>query len=152
MEEIRIGDGYFMFYGYPLEQLIANSRFNQIYGITTSCSASWRGYKGEWGISSDELFLGALVKDPCDPCAFEAKYSRRKTFDLKKIIPNYDIKTNYYHKADWFSGEIVIPISEYRDVKGKKNKSGHNYSEHQVIVYLIKKGNVESREIEYRER
>ena len=145
-ERVSIGDGDLMFYGYPLEQLISDSDFRETYGLTSPCSAAWRGYQGQWIIHTGKLYLAALIKDPC---RFELELE--ETFDLTKILPDYDFATPA--QAIWFTGEIVIPISEYRAVNEIKHNSDQTYYlEHQVIVYQIKNGNVETRTIEFRER
>ena len=145
-ERVWIGDGDFQFYGYPLRQLIEDEDFRDIYEIESLCSALWRGYQGYWSISNKELYLTALIKNPC---SYDSK--KKESFDLKIVLPDYDIN-KYYYKADWYSGEIVIPISESEPIEGKKNELGHQYYQNQVIVYSVEKGNIKSRVIEYRQR
>ena len=143
-EKITIGRQTFNFFSYPLEQLISKDEFFREYDFEPNCSGAWRGYQGNWSIHTGELFLASLVSNPC---SFD---ERSKTHDLKKILPEYDIAKHYF-KADWFSGEIVIPLGITRAIAGRKTDSGHQYYENQFIVYLIEKGNIISRKIEYRE-
>ena len=145
-EKIIIGDGVFNFYrNYPFDTLISKKDFYELYEIETGCSAAWRGYQGTWEIKDNKLLLVRLRKDPCN---FDLKEIEH--FDLMKVISNFNVRKRG-HKASWYSGEIVIPISEVRLIPQKKNKFGESYKEHQVIVYLINNGNVSSREILYRE-
>ena len=145
MEEVSIGDGSFRFKGYPLSQLITAKDFKTKYKSGYICSAAWRGYKGYWSISGNSLYLDMLVKNPC---SFEES---EKLYDLKVLFPNY--KTPYSsQKASWFTGEIVIPISENQLVEGEKNSKGYQLIEHEVIAYTIKNGDVIKRVIEKRER
>ena len=145
-ESVSIGDGNFSFYGYPLEQLVSDSEFHEIYNVSPECSGAWRGYQGRWLILVDVLYLRYLIKDPCGFGSSEVE-----AFDLKKLFPEYNEFKDAL-KADWFSGEIVIPISESKYVEGRKTSTGHTYSEHEVLVYVIENGNVKDRKIETRER
>ncbi len=148
-EIVTIGDGQFQFIGFPLEQLVSKEELFEIYQIDSEllCSAAWRGYQGYWEIQGNELFLIALIGNPCN-----IPPNKRVVLELEKLKFDKAAIEHYGIKANWFTGELVFPISEYRTVKGKKTESGHPYLEHEVVIYEISGGNVESRKIEYRER
>ena len=55
-------------------------------------------------------------------------------------------------KANWFSGEIVIPIGELEIDESRKSSSGYFVMVHEAIVYTIENGEVLSRFIEKRDR
>jgi hypothetical protein len=146
LEEITIGDGKFVFYGYPLNQYVSYKEFRETYPSSRNryCSAAERGYKGRWNISGGELYLSELLKNPCN-----LGREKEEKYDLKKLFPD-QTSQHFVKKAIWFSGEIVIPISEYQIVKTQENTEGYFYLERQVIVYKLDKGNVSERLIEYR--
>ncbi|MFT6100656.1 MAG: hypothetical protein ACJAYF_003217 [Arenicella sp.] len=144
-EKIYIGDNVFFFDGYPLEQVFPKKEFHEKYAVDDLCSGAWRGYQGIWSISKGEFFLSTLIKNPCK---FEP--ARDEHFDLKVLFPDYG-RPYSHNKAIWFSGEIIIPIGEVRAITGKKTDFGYQAYERQVIVYLIEKGNVMNRKIEYRD-
>jgi hypothetical protein len=144
-EDVSIGDGNFQFVGYPLEKLISDEEFRQKFEVEELCSGAWRGYQGHWQISQGVLYLLALIKNPCE---FDDK---KGLFDLKKLFTSYG--TPYSReKANWFSGEIVIPIGELEIDESRKSPSGHFATVHEAIVYTIENGEVLSRVIEKRDR
>ena len=144
-EKISIDDEVYFFDGYPLEQLLSIAQFREKHKPEFICLNSWRGYQGNWSISNSQLFLIALK----DHCNFDSKGGG--SIDLERILPDFD-REKYYYKAKWYSGEIVIPIGDSKLIEGKKTKSGYQVYERQVIVYLIQKGDVKYKTIEYRER
>ena len=148
LETVSIGVGGFAFYQDPLTQLISHDEFNKLYDTGPGCSAAWRGYKGYWRILQKQLYLTYLERDPC---GFEVdpKDWKAKSFDFGKIKKglNYHLEPIL---ADWYTGEIVIPIDESKYIEGKYDENGANLFEFEAIIYKIEKGKVTSRNIEIR--
>lgn len=99
MEQI-IYDGKSMYMAAePLEQYLA-SLPDPIEFIAPH-TACWRGYKGEWEISDDKLFLTGFTG------YVNSAEEMYKTVDLSYLFP---YKKRVF--AGWFSGEIRIPLGE----------------------------------------
>ena len=143
LEDITILDGQFKFYERPLSQLISENDFNELFA-PPQCSAAWRGYKGTWNISGDQLYLIFLERDPCNIIA-DSRNWKEKQFDFEKIIPgkNFNIQNV---EANWYSGEITIPLGDFRLVNGVNEQKELQY---QVILYTVNKGKIQNREIKY---
>ena len=62
-----------------------------------SCSANWRGYRGDWEINSDQLYLTRLVSNACAESPPE--------IDLQDYFPGQQAPI----PADWFMGMLVVP-------------------------------------------
>jgi len=142
LEEISIGDGLFTIYERPLSQLISKENFIELYD-PPKCSAVWRGYLGTWTIRDNKLYLNFLERDPCNLTA-DSRNWEEKQFDFKKIIPGKDFSLQEI-EASWYSGDITIPLGEFRVVEFNEKKE----LEFQIIVYKVNKGNIESRKIKY---
>ena len=83
----------------PLAQYL-ETRKDIVFGpMSTAC---WRGYTGTWEIKDNKLFLihlkACIFTDPDTP-----KYER----DLNYLFPDQEIVF-----ADWFTGQISIPMGE----------------------------------------
>ena len=77
----------------PLREYLEQNDL-QFFSLSSSC---WRGYTGTWEINDNKLYLVELVN-----CLFEKKN------DLKYMFKQKEDKVF----ANWFSGNIVIPIGE----------------------------------------
>ena len=144
-EEIVIGENVLKFNSYPLQQLISTFEFRKKFNISSVCSAASRGYKGYWSISEDTLYLEKILKNPC---SFDGK---KELFNLDMLFPEHKGEYSRY-KADWFSGEIVIPIGSNEWIEDQKNSKGYQLIIQKVIAYTIENGKVIDRVIEKRER
>jgi len=85
----------------PLEQYIADLP-DPIEFIAPN-TACWRGYFGEWEISDDNLYLTGFTGYINSP---EEMY---KTVDLSYLFPDQNKVF-----AEWFSGEIRIPLGKMK--------------------------------------
>lgn len=85
------GEEFFMA-AVPFRNYLKN---NNITIPDADCTACWRGYVGKWEIVNDKLFLISL------------NVLGNRSITLNSYFPG---KTKVF--ADWYSGEIRIPIGE----------------------------------------
>jgi len=137
-EEILIGNERFKFQEYPLSQYVSFTEFRKVYPSISFryCSAAERGYLGRWTISDGNLYLKELLKNPC---GFEKE--KEEKFDLRELFSESDSQGSA-KKANWYSGEITIPVSDYQIIENPKVIEGHKLIERQVIIYKFEKGKV----------
>jgi hypothetical protein len=99
----------------PMEQYLG--KLENAPSFISSWTSCWRGYFGNWKIKDNKLYLTGLngwIKTPEE---------NQKEIDLDYLFPN---KKKVF--ADWFSGEIRIPLGqldtwidrEYESVNGKR--------------------------------
>lgn len=93
---------------FPLEQLYnIDSIRNKFFANSERCrsTACYRGYKAEWVIINDQLYLTGILK-----CCFNEDNEDTIKADLKELFGNKfkDGKV----KADWFSGNITAPLGK----------------------------------------
>ena len=78
----------------PLYQYLITRNDIRLVSPNTAC---WRGYYGSWEIINNKLFLVDL----------KAYIEGYVEVDLNYIFPNHEKVF-----ADWFTGEIIIPLGE----------------------------------------
>jgi len=130
-DELVIDGAKFEIDIYPLEQHPEYKKITKKLAPGSMCSANWRGHKGRWQIVNEYLVLDWLVTDACS-----------KNPDYVDIADLFEIGSRPV-KATWFTGEIVIRISERKSFLN--NTDGLPSIEYQAIVYKIVAGKVISR-------
>lgn len=90
---------------YPLNQFYYNDTLRpKFFDNDEDCmsSACWRGYKAEWIISNDQLYLTGIFS-----CCFNKDSIKA---DLKELFGNKVMDGKV--KADWFSGIIRVNLGK----------------------------------------
>jgi hypothetical protein len=80
----------------PLEDYFALGGYNP--GLTSFCTALWRGYVGTWEIVDGRLYLTEL----------DGKLEDHSDADLSTVFPDYPERVF----AHWFTGKMRIPQGE----------------------------------------
>ena len=105
------------------------------------CTASWRGYRGDWEIVEGKLLLNSIEKNPCHD-----GYEEVEAILLFK-------KKEYPIFAEWFTGEIELQVSEteylFEDNDEDKDLLGVNYN---AVVFSFKSGILISTDLKQRKR
>jgi len=112
----------------PLEQYL--QKLENAPSFFSSWTSCWRGYFGNWKIKDNKLYLTGLYG------WIQTSEEKQKEIDIGFLFPN---KKKVF--ADWFSGEIRIPLGqldtwidrEYESVYGER------------LIFNIKSGNVISK-------
>lgn len=81
----------------PLEQYLESLENPPIF--VSPHTACWRGYFGNWKIANNKLYLTGLTG------WIQTSEEESKPIDLIDLFPN---KKKVF--ADWFSGEIRVPV------------------------------------------
>ena len=149
LEKVSVGKGEFVFLQEPLSQLLSAEEFNQRYYVEPACSAAWRGYRGHWLIADEELYLMNLERDPCGG-QIDSRDWEAKQFDLGKIREGARAHSKPI-LADWYTGEIVIPIGDTEVVTPDEDAIDPYQYWFEAVVYRIEKGQVVNRTIEKRQ-
>jgi len=100
-----------------------------------ACSASARGYKAEWTVFEEKLWLGMILKNLCsdDP----------ELLDLDSFFET-DSRTKAVF-AEWYSGEISYQIGPAQRLTQDESELGG--IKYEAVLYNIRKGRVLSRKI-----
>ena len=95
------------------------------------CSASWRGYAGNWEIRNDQLVLVKLRVNPCGQKSTDVPLSALFPRQTAPIV------------ATWFSGRLTVP-------DGKQTQyvhMGYISKYERYILLQIERGKIVSRQI-----
>lgn len=131
--EVLFVDGHpFEFREFPLEQFISSEKLIAVYKPIL-CSAAWRGYRGQWVLYGNKLYLQQLDLTPCNESESPA--------DLKKLFPESENGVG----ASWVTMDLVVPIGEREYIWGEERSP---IIEFQAVVYKFEKGVLRARIIE----
>jgi len=127
-ENLEVDAAYFQIYQEPLD---SHPLYEEITKklAESLCTANYRGYEGWWQLSDGYLWLSGISENPCDDVPNE--------LEIEDIF-NTD---EYRIKAIWFTGEIIVRISERTFFEGSRR------TEYQAVVYSFVKGKLSQREI-----
>lgn len=90
------------------------------------CSANWRGYRGDWEITDDRLYLKRLVSNACAESPPE--------IDLQDYFPGQQPPI----PAEWFTGVLVVPQGE----PGGNDHMGYSTQYPHYLLLDIRAGQV----------
>lgn len=114
----------------PLETLYKADEILLMLELEGWCSANWRGYKGNWEVKNNQLFLNTLVKGACSdnpPLVDPVLFFGEKSYPLK---------------AKWFSGTIKVRLTpyKYRYCQTDENKEEMIGYEYEAMVHEFSSG------------
>lgn len=97
----------------PLDTLYPADTLWQRLSGKPSCAAAQPGYRAEWELKAQQLYLNRLLQHGCD--------SAQASLDPQLLFS----ETSYPLKAQWFSGAITVPLSD-KDYKYCLTDTGAN--------------------------
>jgi hypothetical protein len=101
-DEIRFEGRTEMLFSEPLNAfLLQGSNLDRLRPyLRDRCTGSWRGYQATWEIRGTDLYLVALVTDPCN--------STPNSVPLQQLFPGPTAAV----PATWYSGLLVVPLGK----------------------------------------
>ena len=137
-DELLIGDRVIKLQSYPLEELNLVKRPFGYTDKTAPNTSCWRGYKADWTIVNNKLYLKSINRcygDTNKPSTANIQ----DLFNENKI--EYDIYNNMIHAA-WYSGEFVKIDAKFVDAKDRWIKINITKHNQESMLMRIENGKV----------